>query len=283
MVKQTQEEPNLSQLIHYLNERLHINLHKDPFQLKYVEALLEKPSEVQAVFSDSEAGTGKTTLAVSTAYWMLTKGFIDQIIYLKNSVQIREVGFLPGDMAEKELPYMQPGLDALSRLDKNNAKLTETLIENGSLVIRATGFLRGVDWDGKKFIIIDEAQNLNLHELQTVLTRPHDDSKICVIGSSIQWDEQNKGKTYGEEKMLPFNLYAYHYEHNTPVRIENITLFNNYRGKFSQYADKISATIKQLETPSSQRPKNIEIPIGPTDEQEAEAWQNNSYKSRRRK
>lgn len=243
---------SLQTVTNYLDSRLGIKIYGDPYQQKYVKSLLESTKDTQAIFVDAAAGTGKTSLAVSVAYYLLTKGDIDQIVYVKNTSMIRELGFLPGDIAEKEGPYMQPGLDALSRIEKNNPKLIETLISNDQLVVTSTAFLRGVDWNERKFIIVDEAQNMNLQELQMVLTRPHDDSKVVIIGSTLQCDEGRKAEKYGEEGLLPFSLFAYHFS-KTGLNIKILTLKNNYRGKFSLLADKINQTIQHLEVEKSLR------------------------------
>ena len=256
----------------FLNKRLNIEIHNDPYQLKYVKSLISPTKSIQAVFCDAAAGTGKTSLAISVAYYLLKRNIINQIIYVRSAVSIRELGFLPGDVAEKEAPYMQPGLDALSKLDPNNKKLIDTLKDNNQLVITTTAFLRGVDWDDKKFLIIDEAQNLNLSELQTVLTRPHDTTKVVVIGSSLQCDEGLKAQRYGKNKMLPFELYALHFSKFTDVPVEIIKLHTNYRGRFSLLADKIQYTIDYLNTPEKNRQDKLVIPTKPTDEDLCEAW-----------
>lgn len=245
----------LKDVAEFLKGRLGFNIYSDPCQQRYVEALIAPNKDVQGVFLDAEAGTGKTSLAISVAYYLLMKDVIDQIVYIRNAVSIREMGFLPGDLAEKEAPYMQPGLDALSRLDKKNPKLIETLMENEQLVIASTSFLRGVDWDGRKLLIVDEAQNLNLQEMQTVLTRPHDETKVVVIGSSLQCDEGVRAKRYGCEKLLPFQLYSEHFSKYTDLNVLELTLKTNYRGNFSKFADKIQFTIDYLETEESRRPE----------------------------
>lgn len=265
---------NLKGVATYLKDRLGFNIYDDPYQQKYVSSLIAKNSDVQGVFLDAEAGTGKTSLAISVAYYLLENKVIDQIIYIRNAVSIREMGFLPGDVAEKEAPYMQPGLDALSKLDPLNKMLISTLIQNEQLVIASTGFLRGVDWDGKKMIIIDEAQNLNLQEMQTVLTRPHDDSKVVVIGSSLQCDEGVKARRYGVEKLLPFQLYSEHFSKWTDVNVEALTLRNNYRGNFSKLADKIQFTIDYLdEAPGNRDKKGPDFKLEAPSEEMAEVWQ----------
>lgn len=237
-----------SEVIQFINEKLSINLRDDPFQQEYVSSIVAPTNKIQAVFTDAEAGTGKTSLAITSAYYLLQREVIDQIVYVRSAVSIREMGFLPGTIHEKEAPFMQPGLDALSKLDPKNPKLCETLIANKQLVIASTAYLRGVDWEGNKMLIIDEAQNFNLLELQTVLTRPHDSTKVVVIGSSVQCDIE-KPETFqvddDGDRVLPFVLYSHFFEHLTPVNTVNCKLVNNYRGKFSLYADKIREATKE--------------------------------------
>lgn len=240
------EEPvRLGETVHYLESRLGMDIKNDPWQLEYVSSLIAPTSKVQAVFCDASAGTGKTSIAISVAYHMMEKGRIDQIIYVRNAVSIRDQGFLPGDIREKELPYMQPGLDALSRLTGDKTSI-DKMIESEQLVIASTSFLRGVDWDGRKLLIVDEAQNLNLQELQTVLTRPHDDTKVVVIGSSLQCDEGLRASHYGKDKLLAFMLFAKHFDEYTSVPVSIIKLKNNYRGKFSLFADMIQDTVNYV-------------------------------------
>lgn len=260
---------SLKDISNYLLSKLKINIYEDPYQQKYVKSLLAPTEKTQAVFLDAPAGTGKTSLAISVAYYLLERKQIDQIVYVRNAVSIRDMGFLPGDIAEKEAPYLQSGLDALCKLDPMNKKLTETLISNHQLIITSTAFLRGTDWDGKKFLIIDEAQNLDLTEMQTVLTRPHDETKIVVIGSSLQCDN----RSVDDQKPLAFQLYAEHFTKYTNLKVEALKLKRNYRGKFSQYADMINQTIGKLGT-GEKNPELLTLEsYSLKDEESASLWE----------
>ncbi len=279
MVNKKDSVVSLSNVSRYLKDKLKINLHKDPYQQKYVKSLIDSTEKTQAIFLDAPAGTGKTSLAISVAYYLLEKKQIDQIVYVRNAVSIRDMGFLPGDIAEKEAPYLQSGLDALGKLDPMNKKLIETLMENNKLIVTSTAFLRGADWDGRKFLIIDEAQNLDLNEMQTVLTRPHDETKIVVIGSSLQCDtkltEKRNPKVEDKPKLLAFQLYAEHFTKYTDLNVESLELKNNYRGKFSQYADKINETIKYLGNPDADI-ESHQLSLAPSDledEKAAKLWE----------
>lgn len=229
---------------HFFHTVVGYKILADEHQYRYVESILAPTSEVQAVFSDSASGTGKTSIALAAAYYLLNKGEIDSIAYIRNTVSVRENGFLPGTIEDKESAYMKPAIDNFNRIGASvgNQSLYEDLVEQGLLSCTSTSFLRGVDYPGRMILIIDEAQNLDLIELQTVLTRPHDSVKIVVIGSSLQNDNV-KIKRYGAERLLPFQLYTKHFveQSGVPVRVAN--LVNNYRGRFAQLADKIQRTV----------------------------------------
>jgi len=101
-------------------------------------------------------------------------------------------------------------------------------------------------------LIIDEAQNLDLTELQTVLTRPHDSVKVVVIGSSLQNDNFT-AKKYGPDKLLAFQLYIQHFVEQSEINIKNIVLTKNYRGRFANFADQIMETVTRVSETEDQK------------------------------
>lgn len=232
-----------SKYIHYFKENLGINLMADERQREYVESIIAPIEEVKAVFCDSDAGTGKTFLAVQTAYQMYESGEISKIIYVRNALGLRDQGFLPGELEQKEYHYMRPLIDSLN---KYGQEIFEKLIKAKAIECSTTTFLRGVNYGEKAVLIIDEAQNFDLNELQTILTRPEELVKVVVIGSSKQVDDKYI-KRYGKEKLIPFQVYQRHFELNKEVKTKNIKLKTNYRGPFSAYADNILLTVRALE------------------------------------
>ena len=215
----------------------------DPHQYEYMKALFAPPDEVQAVFCDSKAGTGKTTLAVLAGAFEVMAGKYDRIVYIRNAVPIREQGFLKGDLKEKEAPYMQPLADALEHVQP--ALYEKWTDEDGEeppkVVTLTTSFARGVNWKNA-FIIIDEAQSFDLEELQAVYTRAHDSCKIVTIGSTRQIDNRKLKRING---LTPFEVYMLHFDGHdvTYHRLEK-----NYRGKFADHADDVSKTVQMLES-----------------------------------
>ena len=239
---------------HYFHEKMGFKILADEAQYEYVKAILAPTNEVQAVFCDSKAGTGKSALALASAYYLLEKEEISKIIYVRNTVSVRENGFLPGTIEDKESAYMKPAADVIQRigLKINRQDLFNDLIQNGSLVCTSTSFLRGVDYDMNAVLIIDEAQNLDLTELQTVLTRPHDSVKVVVIGSSLQ-NDNFKAKKYGPDKLLAFQLYIQHFVEQSEINIKNIVLTKNYRGRFANFADQILETVTRVSETEDQK------------------------------
>ena len=239
---------------HYFHEKMGFKILADEAQYEYVKAILAPTNEVQAVFCDSKAGTGKSALALASAYYLLEKEEISKIIYVRNTVSVRENGFLPGTIEDKESAYMKPAADVIQHigLKMNRQDLFNDLIQNGSLVCTSTSFLRGVDYDMNAVLIIDEAQNLDLTELQTVLTRPHDSVKVVVIGSSLQ-NDNFKAKKYGPDKLLAFQLYIQHFVEQSEINIKNIVLTKNYRGRFANFADQILETVTRVSETEDQK------------------------------
>lgn len=241
----------------FFHENMGFKILADEAQYKYVEAILAPNKKVQAVVSDSAAGTGKSALALAAAYYQLSKGKISKIIYVRNTVSVRENGFLPGTIEDKEAAYMKPAYDVIQRIGNkmDNQDLFADLIRNEQLVCTSTSFLRGVDYDMDAVLIIDEAQNLDLTELQTVLTRPHDNVKVVMVGSSRQ-NDNTKVRKYGPAKLLPFEVYIKHLTEQNEIPVENIHLETNYRGRFANFADQIQDTVKRinLEPEAAQQP-----------------------------
>ena len=214
----------------------------DKHQYAYAQSLLADTDTVRGVFSDSPAGTGKTTIAALIGAYLVQKGEYDRIIYIRNTVAVRESGFIPGDVTAKEAPYMAPIADALEKVAPGTFEAWQVEDSYGNppkLVCLTTSYTRGVNWE-KSFIIVDETQNFDMHELQTVNTRPTDDSKIVMVGSTRQVDNTKLKRIAG---LTPFEVFMIHY------RGQNATYHKlqiNYRGEWSRHADEVGETIKKL-------------------------------------
>jgi phosphate starvation-inducible PhoH-like protein len=102
----------------------------------------------------------------------------------------RGIGFLKGDMDDKFGPYMAPLLDKIDELLNKPEK--DQLKNKKVLEAEPINFLRGCTWRDK-VVIVDEAQNMSVRELTTVLTRIGRGSKLFVCGDSLQSDIRNSG------------------------------------------------------------------------------------------
>jgi phosphate starvation-inducible PhoH-like protein len=138
------------------------------------------------VFGIGPAGTGKTYLAMAMAVSALTKGLVDRIILTRPAVEAgEELGFLPGDLAEKVDPYLRPLYDALH--DMMRFEKVTTLIQKGAIEVAPIAFMRGRTLNDS-FIILDEAQNTTPEQMKMFLTRIGFNSKAVITGDITQID-----------------------------------------------------------------------------------------------
>ena len=137
-------------------------------------------------FGIGAAGTGKTFLAVASAVYALENGHVKKIILVRPAIEAGEkLGFLPGDLAEKIDPYLQPLYDSLYEclgFDNVNKFLEKNIIE-----IAPLAYMRGRTLNDA-FIILDEAQNTTISQMQMFLTRIGYGSSTVVTGDVSQID-----------------------------------------------------------------------------------------------
>lgn len=132
------------------------------------------------------AGTGKTFLAVAMALKDLSEGNVDKIILTRPAVEAGEtLGFLPGELEDKVLPYLIPLYDAMYEMIGKIETLK--LIEKGIIEIAPLAYMRGRTLSNA-FIILDEAQNTTQEQMLMFLTRLGDASKMVITGDHTQID-----------------------------------------------------------------------------------------------
>lgn len=160
------------------------------------------------LFLYGAAGTGKTfiTLYLALQEVLRNETKFDCVYIVRSAVPTREIGFLPGDEEDKtalfQVPYQnmvkfmfeQPNEQAFSML-------YDRLKNQGSLMFLTTSFLRGITLDNA-IIIVDEAQNLTFHELDTIITRVGMDSKIMFCGDFFQSDLQKNVDKAGMQHFM---------------------------------------------------------------------------------
>ena len=120
-------------------------------------------------FGIGAAGTGKTFLAVASAVNALEKRLVKKIILVRPAIEAGEkLGFLPGDLAEKIDPYLQPLYDSL--YECLGFETVNKLLEKKVIEIAPLAYMRGRTLNDA-FIILDEAQNTTISQMQMFLTR----------------------------------------------------------------------------------------------------------------
>ena len=151
-------------------------------QKKYLQSIFEN----DMVFGIGPAGTGKTYLAMAAAVAKLLDGSIKRLILSRPAVEAGEtLGFLPGDLQEKILPYLRPLYDALyDMIDRDDVA---KLIEKGVIEIAPLAYMRGRTLSDS-FIILDEAQNTTPEQMMMFLTRLGNESKMVITGDITQID-----------------------------------------------------------------------------------------------
>jgi len=151
-------------------------------QKKYVEAIRTH----DVTFGIGPAGTGKTYLAVAMALAALREGKVGRIILTRPAVEAGEaLGFLPGDLYEKIMPYLRPLHDALH--DMMPAEDIQKHTERGVIEIAPLAYMRGRTLNNA-FIILDEAQNSTTEQMFMFLTRLGMSSKAVITGDETQID-----------------------------------------------------------------------------------------------
>lgn len=134
------------------------------------------------------AGTGKSFLAIYLALLDVfdDRSKIDHIIIVRSMVPTREVGHLPGTLAEKASPYEESYHDILRELF-GRASTYEDMKAAKLIEFKTSSFLRGATWNNA-MIIIDEAQDMNFEEFSSIMTRTGENSRVMVLGDMKQND-----------------------------------------------------------------------------------------------
>jgi phosphate starvation-inducible PhoH-like protein len=157
---------------------------RTPRQVHYVEALRDESLDL--IFGVGPAGTGKTFLAVAAAVEAMKQERVDRIVVTRPAVEAGEkLGYLPGDLAEKVDPYLQPIWDAF------RSQMGETDLRNRRerrlIEVAPLAFMRGRTLSNA-FVIVDEAQNATILQMKMVLTRLGEGSRMVVTGDPSQSD-----------------------------------------------------------------------------------------------
>ena len=167
--------------------------------------------KTRVVFLSGPAGTAKTFLSIYTALYKHYDDNLLNILYLRSLAESADkgMGFLKGTMDDKFGPYVGPLDDKLEELlspaEKKHIEMKQ--------VIQASpiNFMRGATWRNK-VVIVDEAQNMTIKELTTILTRISRNSTLYICGDTMQSDIRNTGfakfcEVFGDEESESYGVY----------------------------------------------------------------------------
>ena len=236
-----------------------IDFGQNPEQRELIRLINEDPVRLPVVFCKGSAGTGKTFATLAACLNLVrgkgAKKCYEKIFYVREPVEVgHRLGYLKGTAQEKYGPYIGPLMDNYDHLmahaseaelllakratvKKTNKKDVDDEIyasayyENmpSDIVPLAPEFMRGRSFDDC-LIILDEAQNMNLDELQTMVTRIGNHCKMIIIGSPNQIDipgqtaEKNDFET-SYEILKPTGLVGY-VELSRPMRTSFVVDFD---------------------------------------------------------
>lgn len=211
-------------------------------QKLYLQSILHHP----LVFGIGPAGTGKTYLAMAAAISALLKNEVQRIILTRPAVEAGEtLGFLPGDLREKILPYLRPLYDAMHDMlaPEEVAKLTE----KGVIEIAPLAYMRGRTL-ANAFIILDEAQNTTPEQMMMFLTRLGDASRMVVTGDITQIDLP-KAKVSGliEVERILQHLPDLAFHHFSGADVVRHPLVLKIIEAYERYQNPIQAALPRLD------------------------------------
>jgi phosphate starvation-inducible PhoH-like protein len=166
-----------------------------------VEPLTENQKKLFAAYEEGKhlvaygaAGTGKTFITLYNALRDVLDETTpyEQIYVVRSLVATREIGFLPGDHDDKSALYQIPYKNMVKYMfqmpsDADFEMLYGNLKSQETVKFWSTSFIRGTTLDNS-IIIVDEYQNLNFHELDSIITRVGENSRICFCGDATQTD-----------------------------------------------------------------------------------------------
>mgnify|MGYP003654031490 CR=1 FL=1 len=192
--------------------------------------------DIQIISLTGQAGTGKTLIAAACGLEQVlnntkSQGGYDKLIITRPVQPMgRDIGFLPGTLEEKMMPWIAPLRDNLEHLFGDRGAL-DMHMEQGVIEIEAMTYIRGRSISNA-FMIVDEAQNLTTHELKTIITRVGHGTKLVLTGDIQQIDNSyvdavSNGLTHAVEKFKEYDIAGH------------VTLYKGERSKLATLAAEI--------------------------------------------
>lgn len=208
----------------------------DEDQEKFRDAIWDP--EIEIVFCNSIAGSGKTLVALGTANLLVKHNFASEIYYMMAAGCFEKAqGYLPGNV-EKNLPYTQPLYQAAIKLginpytDISDDTMIQKKKDTAYIFPLTDSYIRGLNIGDpisrRAITIIDEAQNYTEYKLRSALTRCT--GKTIVIGHTLQCDLDDPDSS-GFQRCID------HFMSKNDGKAAYVELTNNYRGYVSRVAD----------------------------------------------
>ena len=193
----------------------------NPIQQEFFDTIIN--DQTQMTFVDGPAGSAKTYIGVLAALRLLSERKINNIVYIRSIVESanRSMGALPGEIEEKFKPWSAPLIDKLEEIIDPGAQ--STLLGKGYIKCIPVNFTRGLTFR-ESVVIVDEAQNMTVDELTTVLTRFGEGSKYIIVGDSLQSDINGKSgfkkvkKAFNSDVCQLNGIFTYEFTDNEVVR-----------------------------------------------------------------
>jgi phosphate starvation-inducible PhoH-like protein len=153
------------------------------------------------VILSGSAGAGKTFIALAKALELVIKSkFKKRLVIVRSVVPTRDMGFLPGTQGEKEAAYTVPYISIVNDLF-GDSKAWETLVKKGAIRFITTSYIRGITLNNS-VIVVDEFQNMVGRELDSIITRVGENSRIIFCGDVYQTDFDKKNERSGANQFL---------------------------------------------------------------------------------
>ena len=169
--------------------------------------------DVPLVAMTGLAGSGKTFLALTAGMAGLNSKKYERIIITRSIEPVgRDLGFLPGTLDEKMAPWLMPIVDNFRNAFKDTTYF-ETMRQRGIIEVSPISYIRGRSFSNC-YIIVDEAQNLTIHEIKTLITRCGEGTKMVLLGDTEQVDTPyldrfSNGLTIAIERLKGSQLFGH--------------------------------------------------------------------------
>lgn len=184
------------------NSTIALSLNKNIQPLTKNQELTFSEYPTKNLILEGYAGTGKTFVSLYLALDEVLSGrsVYDNVIIIRSVVASRDMGFLPGSMKEKVEVYEAPYESICAKLFERGDAY-QALKNRGTIQFTTTSFLRGLTFENS-IVIVDEMQNMSFHELDTIMTRLGDNSKILFCGDFLQTDLANEVEKKGLKRFI---------------------------------------------------------------------------------